>query len=1278
MLNKSIKFLIENKFVAVLLLVLFVGWGTVNAPFNWDTGFLPSNPVAVDAIPDIGENQQIIFTEWDGRSPQDIEDQITYPLTTSLLGIPGVKTIRSSSMFGFSSIYVIFEEDIEFYWSRSRILEKLNSLPSGLLPENVNPALGPDATGLGQIYWYTLEGRDENGNVTGGWDLHELRSIQDYYVKYALSSASGVSEIASIGGYVQEYQVDVNPELMRQYNIGLAQIVKAVKESNKDIGAQTLEINQVEYLVRGLGYVKSIADIENAVVTSEDFTSIKIKDIAKVSLGPAARRGILDKEGAEVVGGVVVARYGANPMEVINNVKEKINKLSPGLPSKILADGSKSQVTIIPFYDRTELIQETLGTLNEALTLEILITILVIIVMVFNLRASILISGLLPVAILMVFVAMKIFNIDANIVALSGIAIAIGTMVDVGVILSENVIRHLDDDEKQKLEIGNSELKSSSLPASNIQQTATKSIDQIVYNATAEVSGAIVTAVMTTVISFIPVFTLIGAEGKLFRPLAFTKTFALIAALVIALFLIPPFAVFLFRKRSIQKTTKYIISGLLIISGVATIFYGNWLGLVLIGFGITAALKQGSFHFSLSAFRFTLTKNVINIIISVIAIVFLLATHWRPLGLDKSIFLNLVFVSIICFGLLGVFTIFQKYYTRILQWALQNKLLFFTIPASIVIFGFYIMKNTGKEFMPSLNEGSFLLMPTSMPHAGIEENKRVLQQLDMAVASIPEIKTVVGKSGRTASALDPAPLSMYENMIQYKPEYMLNNRGKRQRYRVNDAGFFELKNGNVVANPNNSKDNSILNSEIDNQQLIEDNDGEFYRNWRPEINNPDDIWNEIIKVSKLPGVTSAPKLQPIETRLVMLQTGMRAPMGIKVKGQDLKQIEAFGVQLESILKQADGIKKEAVFADRIVGKPYLLIDIDREKIARYGISVEDVQNVLKVAVGGMQITQTVEGRERYGIRVRYPRELRANPNDLKQIYIPVAKGSPIPLSELASIRYEQGPQVIKSEDTFLVGYVLFDKLDGFAEVNVVENAQALIQKRIDAGELIVPKGINYQFTGTYENQLRAEKTLVIVVPLALFIIFLILYFQFRSVTTSLMIFTGITVAFAGGFIMIWLYGQDWFLNFNFFGENLRALFNMKTINLSVAVWVGFIALFGIATDDGVIMATYLKQVFDDKKPSDKKAIRLAALEAASKRIRPCLMTTVTTILALLPVLTSTGRGSDIMIPMAIPIFGGMIIDITSYFIVPVLYSWREEMSLKSRQKDIDNKLKIEA
>ena len=1229
MLNKSIKFLIENKLIAVLMLVLFVGWGTVNAPFNWDTGILPSNPVAVDAIPDIGENQQIVFTKWDGRSPQDIEDQITYPLTTSLLGIPGVKTIRSSSMFGFSSIYIIFEEDIEFYWSRSRILEKLNSLPNGLLPEDVNPALGPDATGLGQIYWYTLEGRDENGKVTGGWDLQELRSIQDYYVKYALSSASGVSEVASIGGYVQEYQVDVNPELMRQYKISLSQVVQAVKESNKDIGAQTLEINQVEYLVRGLGYVKSISDIENAVVTSEDFTSILIKDIGKVSLGPATRRGILDKEGAEVVGGVVVARYGANPMEVINNVKEKISELSAGLPSKILADGRTSQVTIIPFYDRSELIQETLGTLNEALSLEILITILVIIVMVFNLRASILISGLLPVAVLMVFIAMKFFNVDANIVALSGIAIAIGTMVDVGVILSENIIRHLDENDDK-------------LP-----------INTVVYNATAEVSGAIVTAVMTTIISFIPVFTMIGAEGKLFRPLAFTKTFALTASIIVALFLIPPFAAFLFRKKTIKKNFNYAINGVLLLLGVFTIISGYWLGIILIAFGVSGILKLKEKIIEKRA-------NLFNIIISSLAIVILLAEYWRPLGVDKSIFWNLIFVSIICFGLLGVFTLFRYYYTRILRWCLENKVLFLSIPTAIVIAGVFIMKNTGKEFMPSLNEGSFLLMPTSMPHSGVEENKRVLQQLDMAVASIPEIKTVVGKAGRTTSALDPAPLSMYENIIQYKSEYMQNDKGVQQRYKVNENGAYVLKNGSALF----MEPREAWQSLNAGQQLIPDADGEFYRNWRPEIQSPDDIWKEIIRVTKLPGVTSAPKLQPIETRLVMLQTGMRAPMGIKVKGQDLKKIEAFGVQLESILKQAKGVKKEAVFADRIVGKPYLLIDIKREKLARYGISIQDVQDVLKVAVGGMVITQTVEGRERYGVRVRYPRELRANPSDLEQIYIPVATGSPIPLGELASIRYERGPQVIKSEDTFLVGYVLFDKLDGFAEVGVVENAQALIQQKIDAGELMVPKGINYKFTGTYENQLRAEKTLSVVVPLALAIIFLILYFQFRSVTTSLMVFTGIAVAFSGGFIMIWLYGQDWFLNFNFFGENLRNLFQMHPINLSVAVWVGFIALFGIATDDGVVMATYLTQIFDRDAPETKKEIRTSVVEAGEKRIRPCLMTTATTILALLPVLTATGRGSDIMIPMAIPSFGGMLIALITLFVVPVLYSWKKENELK--------------
>ncbi len=861
---------------------------------------------------------------------------------------------------------------------------------------------------------------------------------------------------------------------------------------------------------------------------------------------------------------------------------------------------------------------------------------------------------MLPVAVLMVFIAMKLFGVDANIVALSGIAIAIGTMVDVGVILSENIIRHLDE-------------------VSHLPENEKPSINQVVYTATSEVSGAVITAVLTTIISFIPVFTMIGAEGKLFRPLAFTKTMALTASLIVALFLIPPFAAFFFRKRTAKTSVGFTINIILTILGLLAIFFGYFTGIVLVAFGVSGMLLLKKRINPKQA-------NTINIVISAFAIVLLLAEYWRPLGLEENVFWNLIFVAILCFGLLSVFWIFKIYYTRILQWALANKLLFLAIPTTIVILGGIIMLNTGKEFMPALNEGSFLLMPTSLPHAGVQENKETLQKLDMAVANIPEIETVVGKAGRTESALDPAPLSMYENIIEYKPEYILNEEGEQQRFKVNKDGLFVLKNGRVSRNPNNTQNSKKQeeNSEfpVSKDELIPDDDGEYYRNWRPEIHSPDDIWNEIVNSTHLPGITSAPKLQPIQTRLIMLQTGMRAPMGIKVKGQNLKQIQDFGIKLEGILKQVKGVKKQAVFADRIVGKPYLLIDIDREKLARYGITVEDVQQVLEVAVGGKVLTQTVEGRERYGVRVRYPRELRDNPEELKKIYVPVEKGNPVPLSELVNIKYEKGPQMIKSEDTFLVGYVLFDKLDGFAEVNVVEDAQAFIQKKIDSGELKVPSGITYKFTGTYENQLRAEKTLSIVVPLSLFLIFLILYFQFKSVSTSLMVFTGIAVAFSGGFLMIWFYGQDWFLNFDFMGHNLRQLFQMHTINLSVAVWVGFIALFGIATDDGVVMATYLTQTFDKNHPHTKKGIRASIVEAGQKRIRPCLMTTATTILALLPVLTSTGRGSDIMIPMAIPSFGGMLIVLITLFVVPVLYSSKKESDLKKRENKNVQELKI--
>jgi Cu(I)/Ag(I) efflux system membrane protein CusA/SilA len=1246
MLNKSIKFFLDHKIFAYLLLAVLLLWGLRSLPIITELNWVGSDPVAIDAIPDIGENQQIVFTKWQGRSPRDIEDQITYPLTSALQGIPGVKTIRSSSMFGFSSIYVIFEEDIDFYWSRSRILEKLNSLSDNLLPAGVTPALGPDATPLGQIFWYTLEGRDPQGKPTTGWSLGELRSIQDYYVKYALSSAAGVSEVASIGGFVQEYHIDVDPEALKVYQVTLSEVAKAVQQSNRDVGAQTLEINSVEYLVRGLGYVQSLEDLENAVLRSDQFKSIRLSDVAKVSLGAAERRGMLDKEGAEVVGGVVVARNGANPLQVIGSVKDKLSELSVGLPSKTLADGTVSKLTVVPFYDRSGLIYETLDTLSLALILEILITILIVVVMVYNLRASLLISGLLPLAILLVFIAMKLFGVDANIVALSGIAIAIGTMVDLGIILSENILSHLENRSEEQ------------------------SVDEVVYTATTEVSGAIVTAVLTTIISFIPVFTMTGAEGKLFSPLAFTKTFALLAAVIVTLFLIPTFAVAVFKRPKRAVVISLVVNVGLLVLGVFGLVYGYWVALVLVAFAVLQFLKASD--------RISeQLHNRLNIGLTVFTILGLLAHYWRPLGFDRSLAINYLFVAILCVVVLGTFYLFKRYYTAILGWALSNKLIFLSLPLALLVIGYAIMRNTPEEFMPSLNEGSFLLMPTTMPHAGVSENKRILQQLDRAVAAIPEVETVVGKSGRIESALDPAPLFMFENVIQYYSEYQLNANGKPQRYKVNQDGLFVLSSAQLAFNPNHAhkldSDNQPLEIVdglgIDRSLLIADEDGAYFRNWRPDVQSRDDIWNEIVNATAIAGVTSAPKLQPIETRLVMLQSGMRAPMGIKVKGQDLEQIEQFGLQLESALKSVEGVKTSSVFADRIVGKPYLLIDIDRERLVRYGLRIEDVQRVIELALGGMPVSQSVEGRERYSIRVRYPRELRNSVADIEDIYVDINANQRVRLGQLADIRFEKGPQAIKSEDTFLVGYVLFDKASGYAEVEVVESAQSYIQEQIRLGAIEVPSGVSYAFTGTYENQLRAARTLSIVVPLALAIIFLILYLQFKSVSTSLIVFSGIAVAFAGGFILIGLYSQTWFLNFSFFGENLRELFQIGPVNLSVAVWVGFIALFGIATDDGVLMATYLTQSFKGRAPKDVQEIRSKVIEAGERRIRPCLMTTATTLLALLPILTSTGKGSDIMIPMAIPSFGGMLIALITLFIVPVLYSYRQEWQLKNTKNE---------
>jgi len=1218
MLDKIIRFCLENKLVVTLVLIAIVGWGVLVAPFDWKIEFLPRNPVPVDAIPDIGENQQIVFTEWPGRSPQDVEDQITYPLTVSLLGIPGVKTIRSYSFFGFSSIYIIFDEKIDFYWSRSRILEKLNSLPAGTVPEDVQPALGPDATALGQIFWYTLEGRDKDGNPTGGWDLDELRSIQDWNVRYSLMSAEGISEVASVGGFVKEYQVDVDPDAMRAYGVGLDDIFTAVKNSNIDVGARTIEINKVEYVIRGLGFVKDLSDIENSVVKVVNNVPVYVKNIANVTLGPALRRGALDKGGAEAVGGVVVVRYGFNPLEAINNVKSKIEEISPGLPKKTLPDGTVSQVKIVPFYDRTGLIYETLGTLETALTEEILVTIIVVIVLVMHLRSSGLISALLPLAVLMCFIAMKIFGVDANIVALSGIAIAIGTMVDMGIVISENILRHLNQagPDENKLEV--------------------------VYRASSEVGGAVLTAVSTTVVGFLPVFTMTGAEGKLFRPLAYTKTFALIASVIVALTIIPPAAHILFtRKFHLKKISRYILGLILAVCGIAlAIMFNWWAGVLVIGIGAYHLLKD-----RLPEKTNSHSSKWANII-AVIIVGIILTLHWLPLGPANGTILNFIFVAILIGGLLIFFKIFQHFYAGILGWCLKHKLAFLSIPATVIVLGLIIWSRLGKEFMPPLDEGSFLYMPTTMPHASIGEALDVLQKQDTAFQSIPEIDSVVGKIGRAQTPLDPAPVSMVETVINYKSEFILDKDGRKVRFE------YDKKKKDFVRD--------------ETGRLIPDKHGRPYRQWRDHIKSPDDIWDEIVKAGQIPGTTNAPKLQPIAARIVMLQSGMRAPMGIKIKGPDLETIEKIGLEFERLLKEVPGVEVSAVIADRIVGKPYMEIEIDRQAIARYGINIRKIQDVIEVAVGGRRITTTVEGRQRYPVRVRYMRELRDTIETLGKILVPASDGAQIPLIQLADIKYVRGPQAIKSEDTFLVGYVLFDKKEGLAEVNVVQQCQQYLKNKIANGGLIIPPGVSYSFAGSYENQVHAQKTLLIVVPLALFIIFMILYFQFKSTVTSLLVFSGIIVAWAGGFLMIWCYAQPWFFNFSVLGVNLRQLFQMHPINLSVAIWVGFLALFGIASDDGVVMCTYLEQTFKGSKPGDIASIRQKVIEAGTRRVRPCLMTTATTILALIPVLTSTGRGSDIMVPMAIPVFGGMTIEVLTMLVVPVLYCGLKETKINRK------------
>jgi Cu(I)/Ag(I) efflux system membrane protein CusA/SilA len=1029
MINKLIDWCLKNRFVVLVFTGVVILWG-----------IYAINRVPVDAIPDIGENQQIIFVDWPGRDAQTIEDQVTYPLTTKLYGIPGVKTIRASSAFGFSMIYVIFHDWVDFYWSRERILEKLQQAKE-FLPQGVVPVLGPDATGLGQVFWYTVEGE--------GYNLQKLRSLQDWYIRYHLSSVEGVAEVASVGGFVKQYQIDIDPNKLLIYGVKLSDVFNAVRNSNIDVGAKVVERGGMEFIIRGVGFIKKIEDIENIVVGSYNGTPVFIKNIAKVQIGPEFRRGVLYKTDKEVVGGVVIVRYKENPLEVIKRVKQRIKEIELGLPKG---------VKIVPFYDRTELIKRTINTLRDTLILEIIITIFTVIVFINHFRTSLIISFTLPLAVLISFIVMYYLKIDSNIMSLSGIAIAIGTLVDMGIIMSENSYRHLvlDGGRRPRLEV--------------------------ILEASKEVGSAVMTAILTTVVSFIPVFALEAQEGKLFRPLAYTKTFALLASVFIALTLTPTLCFYLLRGKLVP-------------------------------------VEEAPF-----------SKFLV------------------------------------------------RYYEKILRWILAHRKVFLSIPAAVLIISLFIATKIGREFMPPFDEGSILFMPVVSPAVSLTEAQRIMKIQNKIISSFPEVDSVVGKIGRAETATDPAPVEMFETIINLKPK----------------------------------------------------------KYWRKGMTK-EKLIHEMDAALKFPGVANI-WTQPIVNRIDMLSTGIRTPVGVKIFGTDIKKLEQIAEEIKNIVKDVKGV--EDLYAEKITGKPYLEIIPDREKIARYGLTIRDVQDVIEIAIGGENLTTVFEGRERYPVRVRYFRELRDSPQKIRRILVPTSTGSYIPLGQIAEIKLVEGPAMINSENGMLRAYVLMN-VRGRDMVGFVEEASKLVAKKM-AGKL--PPGYSIQWSGQFENQVRARKRLSVVVPISLFINYMLIFMNFKSHRKALTIFTAIPVTLAGGILLLAIYGY----------------------NFSVAVWVGFIALFGIAVDDGVLITTYLDQVFAERKPKTKQEIIEATVYAGKARIRPAFMTTITTILALLPIFLFGGTGKEVMRPMAIPSFGGMIIEMITWFIVPTIYSWFEEKKLHKK------------
>ncbi|GJM23831.1 MAG: hypothetical protein DHS20C16_02460 [Phycisphaerae bacterium] len=1349
MISGLIRLFLQTPLLALILAAAL-------AIFGWQA--FEQNPK--DAIPDIAENQVIVFSEWMGRSPKDVDEQVTYPLTVALQGVPEVKEIRATSGFGWSIVYVVFKERAEFYWARSRVLERLN-VAQGQLPTGVTPRLGPDATALGQVYWYTVENGwysrerpglrfDEDGELTEAsrvtllqgdptlvdtldeaepfsdpvsgkplvfskLPLDRLRSIQDFDVKLALESVEGVSEVASIGGYVRQYQIDVNPEALRAFNAPLSRLVAALNSANIDVGAKVVEENGMEILVRGVGFLGGaqrsaakreareeavIHDIENIVIHAKNGTPVYVHQVANVSVGPDFRRGALDKMGAEAVGGAVTMRFGENPLSVIERVYGKVDTVERGLPPGL---------RINAFYDRTDLIEDTMGTLTEALSQELLITIVAVVLFLLHFRSSMVIAITLPLAVMFAFICMQALKLPSNIMSLAGIAIAIGTMVDMGIVMLENIYQYLTDhrDDYTRYE-------------TDVDGRSREVIDhakrsEYVAEAASEVGSAILTAVSTTVISFMPVFFLEGQAAKLFTPLAWTKTFCMVGAVILAITVVPPLASALLRSRRTNWPTA-LAAGILF-GGVSAAAWWNS-GRIHTSFATLTSAIERYLGWSNSSVAVTLGAAIALIVVVVlrerirpvehnptsrlihwayeptlrwvlhhkalflavpVALVVWGISVWlgwgplvgvviwpletvglAPLTWTASFWIHLAMAAVVGFVIVPLLldsaavsvavwrakaitygrTPWAKRVLAVIVFALltvvfdttnvagNNTRAFASIltPSPTGSYDDYAPlqalvddNGIGQEFMPPLDEGDFLYMPSVLPAGSINTVVDVMQKQDVQFAQIPEVDLVVGKLGRIESPLDPAPVGMLETMILLKP--------REQWPIVDDPQFDGMQRKRTM----------------------------------------DEIWEDVKAAGSFPGVLPSVQLQPIRTRVEMLSTGLNAKIGIKIYGDSIERSEELAVQLEQLLRERLD-NAQAINAVRVSGKPYLEFHIDREAIARHGVNIADVQQVIEVAIGGRNLTTTYEGLDRYPVRIRYERELRDEVPDLERVLVPTPSGAQIPISQVADIQRVTGPMSVRREGAKFVSYVTMSN-QGVDETTLVRNGQRIIDDAIINGEIEIPEGYYMRWAGSYERNIRAKNRLAILVPLVLLINLLLIYLQFKRWPLTLVIFLAIPVAFSGGFVLLdfWPQIQNWLYTLGvmdrpFPGDNMY---------LTVAVWVGFIALFGIAVDDGIVIGTYLDQTFSRSKIKQYEEIEERVVYAGLRRIRPALMTTFTTLTALLPVLLTTGRGSDVMTPMALPVFGGMLIALITIVVVPTCYCTIKQAKWKLGLPDQD-------